>query len=146
MNAKRVLVFGGRGMLGHAVVDVLRQAGHTVIATDTRGTDGYTAFVVDETMHATLPALLASVQADYVVNAIGVIRPENTPEAIYKTFLVNSAFPQALARYAQRAGAKLLHVSTDCVFIGRTNGGYTDTDMPDATDTYGLSKALGEVS
>ena len=42
-------------------------------------------------------------------------------------------------------GARLVHLSTDCVFSG-ARGGYTETDVPDASDMYGRSKLLGEVT
>jgi len=45
---------------------------------------------------------------------------------------------------AQLVGARLVHISTDCVFTGR-RGGYVESDEPDATDLYGRSKLLGEV-
>ena len=41
-------------------------------------------------------------------------------------------------------GARLIHVSTDCVFSG-SKGGYAEDDVADAGDVYGKSKALGEV-
>ena len=40
--------------------------------------------------------------------------------------------------------ARLVHVSTDCVFSGE-RGGYLEDDLPDARDLYGRSKLLGEV-
>ena len=42
-------------------------------------------------------------------------------------------------------GGGLIHFSTDCVFRG-AKGGYTEDDQPDATDLYGRSKSLGEVT
>ena len=41
-------------------------------------------------------------------------------------------------------GARLIHISTDCVFSG-AKGGYREADFPDANDLYGRSKLLGEV-
>ena len=41
--------------------------------------------------------------------------------------------------------AKLIHISSDCVFEG-TRGKYVETDIPDALSYYGRSKALGEVT
>ena len=42
------------------------------------------------------------------------------------------------------AEARLIHISTDCVFSGR-RGNYSEDDLPDAADLYGRSKLLGEV-
>jgi dTDP-4-dehydrorhamnose reductase len=57
---------------------------------------------------------------------------------------INSLFPHRLADLCGSEGARLIHISTDCVFSG-TTGGYRESDMPDAEDLYGRSKQLGEV-
>ncbi len=40
---------------------------------------------------------------------------------------------------------RLIHISTDCVFSGE-EGGYTEGSLADATDVYGKTKYLGEVT
>jgi dTDP-4-dehydrorhamnose reductase len=57
---------------------------------------------------------------------------------------LNSLLPHRLARAAALSGARLVHISTDCVFRG-TIGNYTETMVADADDLYGRSKLLGEV-
>ncbi|RJG20515.1 dTDP-4-dehydrorhamnose reductase family protein, partial [Massilia cavernae] len=57
---------------------------------------------------------------------------------------INSMLPHRLAKLCALAGARLVHVSTDCVFAG-TKGRYHETDVSDATDLYGKSKYIGEV-
>jgi dTDP-4-dehydrorhamnose reductase len=52
--------------------------------------------------------------------------------------------PHRLARVCGLVGARLVHVSTDCVFSG-AKGGYIEADFADADDLYGRSKYLGEV-
>jgi dTDP-4-dehydrorhamnose reductase len=52
--------------------------------------------------------------------------------------------PHRLARLAALVDARLIHVSTDCVFTGK-KGDYRESDVPDAQDLYGRSKLLGEV-
>jgi dTDP-4-dehydrorhamnose reductase len=58
---------------------------------------------------------------------------------------INSLLPHRLQRLAIAEGARLIHISTDCVFNGRT-GMYTEDDPSDATDLYGRTKFLGETS
>jgi dTDP-4-dehydrorhamnose reductase len=53
--------------------------------------------------------------------------------------------PHRLAVLARVAGARLIHLSTDCVFSGR-RGNYREDDPADAEDLYGRTKLLGEVS
>ena len=57
---------------------------------------------------------------------------------------MNALLPHRLARLCELVGAKLIHVSTDCVFSG-ARGNYGETDPSDAADLYGRSKLLGEV-
>ena len=57
---------------------------------------------------------------------------------------INTLLPHRLAALCDVAGARLVHISTDCVFSGAT-GNYLETDFPDAYDLYGRSKFLGEV-
>ena len=58
---------------------------------------------------------------------------------------INALVPHRLREICERHDCRLIHVSTDCVFSGR-DGGYRETSLPDATDLYGRSKLLGEVS
>ena len=53
--------------------------------------------------------------------------------------------PHRLARLCQLVGARLVHISTDCVFDG-ARGRYLESDPSDAKDLYGRSKYLGEVA
>ena len=57
---------------------------------------------------------------------------------------INSLFPHMLARCCAEYGARVIHMSTDCVFSG-SKGGYLDDDIPVAHDLYGVSKRLGEI-
>lgn len=87
---------------------------------------------------------LNRVEPEAVVNCIGIVkqRPEGKdPDACTE---VNALLPHRLAAITKRAGARLVHISTDCVFSGK-KGGYTEYDPCDAEDVYGRTKALGEV-
>ena len=66
---------------------------------------------------------------------------ENDPE---NAIFVNSYFPNWLAKITKNTQTKIIHLSTDCVFSGKT-GYYLDTDEPDGTGVYSRSKALGEI-
>ena len=54
-------------------------------------------------------------------------------------------FPHQLLALCQASDARLIHISTDCVFAGHI-GMYTEDNIADAEDLYGRSKYLGEVS
>jgi dTDP-4-dehydrorhamnose reductase len=58
---------------------------------------------------------------------------------------VNSLFPHQLKQVCRWVGARMIHISTDCVFSGN-KGNYVESDLADATDLYGKTKSLGEVT
>ena len=150
----RVLVFGGTGMLGHKLVQVL-EARAEVFAT-IRGTfndvERYGIFDrsrtvenVDVLSDDAVASAIRRVGPEVVVNAVGVIK--QLPEAKDETTArgINEMFPQKLAQLALDEGFRLISISTDCVFTG-SKGNYTEDDTPDARDLYGLSKLHGEVT
>ncbi len=79
-------------------------------------------------------------EVDAVVNTAGVIIPRmrDAPEL---TFFVNGALPHLLATHY---GPRLIHITTDCVFGGRTGAPYDEGAPPSPQDLYGMSKAMGE--
>ncbi len=83
-------------------------------------------------------------EPDVVINAVGIIKQLPKSKEVIKMLKINSIFPHQLAQLAQKSGARLITISTDCVFNGR-KGNYTEEDVSDAEDLYGKSKNLGEV-
>lgn len=80
---------------------------------------------------------------DAVINCAGITKAiANDP---VPTIRANSVAPHLLAAHASLQGARLIHISTDCVFSGH-KGGYREDDIPDPVDLYGRSKLLGEVT
>ena len=93
----------------------------------------------------TVERSVASVQAQVVVNCIGIVKQAREARDPIPSISINSLFPHRLAALCRAQGARLIHVSTDCVFSGRT-GRYDESDIPDPIDLYGRSKLLGEVA
>lgn len=91
-----------------------------------------------------LETILQRVGPDLVVNCIGAVKQVAAAQDPVAAITVNSLFPHQVALACSGAGARLLHISTDCVFSG-ASGGYSEAAVPDATDLYGRSKLLGEV-
>ena len=85
------------------------------------------------------------VRPDLVLNAVGIVKQRADAKAAIPSIAVNSLWPHVLADACERRGARMVHVSTDCVFSG-SRGGYVESDVPDAFDLYGRSKLLGEVT
>jgi len=148
----RVLVLGGSGMLGHALWQTFKDRFDTYVTLRGsacafprlfdagRALEGVSANDFDTVVKA-----VGAVRPDVVVNAIGIIKQAAAAKDDPLTCLtLNSLFPHRLAALCGASGARLVHMSTDCVFSGRT-GGYRESDVPDAEDLYGRSKLLGEV-
>jgi dTDP-4-dehydrorhamnose reductase len=148
----KVLVLGASGMLGHKVLQVFSQRFETYgtvrsgaerveqVAPDAAAIlDGVSATELDSVASA-----VSTVRPNAIVNCIGIIKQLDAAKDPIPSIRVNSLFPHELAKVAGTAGARLIHVSTDCVFSG-TRGRYAESDTPDPTDLYGRSKLLGEV-
>ncbi len=150
----RVLVLGAGGMLGHKLWQVFRDRFDTWGTV--RGRPGsYTRFgifdekrligAVDAADPDSLVRAFATVQPDAVVNCIGVIKQLKEAEEHVPSIAINALFPHRLAELCRAGRARMIHVSTDCVFSGR-KGNYTEDGVSDAEDLYGRTKFLGEVA
>jgi dTDP-4-dehydrorhamnose reductase len=150
----RVLVLGATGMLGHKITEVLSTEPEIDLHATVRGAEapkhGREATVTYHTgVHvssstAPLIAILARLAPDVVVNAIGAIKQKNLSDSVDETFFLNGTLPHALALLNPNRAGRVIHFSTDCVFVG-DRGNYTEADTPDAEDLYGRSKACGEM-
>lgn len=89
--------------------------------------------------------VIRRIRPQVIVNAVGLIKQLPTAKNVIKTLTINSIFPHQLADLSQKYKARLITVSTDCVFSGE-KGKYTETDISDANDLYGKSKNLGEIT
>lgn len=151
----RILVLGASGMLGNAMFRLLSQdAGLEVFGT-VRSAWVRRLFApeagrrliagVDVENQDALARVFADVKAQVVVNCIGLIKQLADADDPLQALPINAMLPHRLARLCELGGARLVHVSTDCVFAG-TKGNYRESDPSDATDLYGKSKFLGEVA
>lgn len=145
----RVLILGGGGMLGHQVWQVCRERFDAFTTVRTR--PPFPLFEGDHVLEgfdagdaAGIEGLLAELAPDAVVNCIGIIKQLEAAHDPIASITVNALFPHVLARTCRRIGARLVQISTDCVFSG-DRGGYVESDHPDPVDLYGRSKLLGEV-
>lgn len=146
-TVKTILVFWARWMLGNALVRFLKLDGHHVIATVSSHPEDWeiTFRVNKESLLDDLENILSQKKYDYVINCVWNIRPTDTKENIYESFLVNSYFPQILWLFCTKHQSRLIHISTDCVFSWKKGSSYSDWDIPDETGVYGMSKFFWEV-
>lgn len=152
MSLPRILVVGASGMLGHEAVRVL--APDFEVWGACRAPQDLPDLGIppkrllgglDATRRETAEALVGQVKPDLVINAAGIVKQLKAAKAAVPSIAVNSLWPHVLAEACAAGGARMVHVSTDCVFSG-SRGGYVESDVPDAFDLYGRSKLLGEVA
>ena len=106
---------------------------------------GRTVFGVDAADYSSVKSAVQEVQPKAVVNCIGIVKQDARAKDPVATLTINALFPHKLNEICQSVGARLVHISTDCVFDG-SRGGYVESDLPTAVDLYGRTKALGEVT
>lgn len=144
MIKKKVLLFGATGMAGHIAYYYLQSTErYELINVVYRTKLVKDSIVVDVTDKNAVTKLVEEVRPDLIINCIGVLikgSKEHPDNAIF----INAYFPHLLKKLSDKIGAKLIHISTDCVFSGK-RGNYTESDFRDADDIYGRSKALGEI-
>jgi dTDP-4-dehydrorhamnose reductase len=150
-----ILVLGITGMLGSTMFRFLSEKpGLTVYGTARSPSAGQyfsdtlSAKIIPD-VHVnnfdSLVKVLNSVRPDVVINCVGVIKQLDNAHDPLQVLPLNSLLPHHLAAQCKARGARLIHISTDCVFSGK-QGHYRETDLADARDLYGLSKLLGEVT
>jgi dTDP-4-dehydrorhamnose reductase len=141
----RVLVLGGDGMLGHELYRELRDH-HETRVTLRRGAAEPHAFAgVEARGSRRIEEVIAQFRPAAVVNCIGIVKQRAESGDAIASIEVNALLPHRVAAACRDAGARLIHLSTDCVFSG-TKGAYREEDLPDPVDLYGRSKLLGEVA
>jgi len=130
----KVYVFGKNGMLGRYLFKYINKSiGVTRSQID--------AFHVRNNLMIERLAATGVRNGDVIINAMGVTnkRTANVDEFI----IINSLFPRLLADYCEHNGIKLIHISTDCVYNGKT-GEYVESFPHDDDNIYGISKSCGE--
>jgi dTDP-4-dehydrorhamnose reductase len=150
----RVLVLGASGMLGNAVFRFFScSRGHAATGTvrssnalkllpeELRGqiVSGVEIYDLDG-----LTKLFERVKPDVVINCVGLVKQLPGADDPLTAIPMNALLPHRLLAMCKVAGARLIHISTDCVFDG-ARGMYRESDFADATDLYGRSKYLGEL-
>lgn len=150
----RILILGGDGMLGHQLFKRLRM-GHDARVTLKREIGAYKGYGIFSPKNAyanvnvretdRLLEVVSDFHPEAVINAVGVVKQRSSSNEFLSSLEINGLLPHRLSTLCGAINARLLHMSTDCVFSGR-KGGYTESDPSDAEDLYGKTKYLGEVT
>ena len=153
---KRVLILGGTGMLGHTLFAHLSSHTDLDVYATVRTANGLSQWFapdlltkiqvgVDANDFDTIIHAFARTLPDIVINCIGLIKQLPIADDPVAAITINSLLPHRISMTCSSVGARMIHISTDCVFDGE-KGNYTEGDCSNANDLYGRSKFLGEVA
>jgi len=140
----KILVLGATGMAGHMISLYFKECGHHVVSFSTTPFLHCENIVGNAFDTELLKKVISEGKFDGIINCIGILNKnaeDNKALAVY----LNSYLPHQLVDLTKETKTKVLHMSTDCVFSGRT-GNYTEESFRDGETFYDRSKALGEIS
>lgn len=135
----KILILGISGMLGHQVYKYLNNEKIYKLSGVGKKKGFYD---IDVNNYFKLKKILNKFKPNIVINCIGKLK--NTNSSVEDMYKINSLLPKFLEMNSHLLKFKIIHISTDCVFLG-TNGNYKEKDLCDADDHYGISKILGEI-
>lgn len=150
-----ILIFGATGMLGHAVYSILSNDKRLNVFGTVRS-EAYQEAIpkklqsnlisnIDVENDQCLKKAFDQSKPDVVINCVGVIKQLADANNALVAIPINSLLPHKLEHLSKMHNARLILMSTDCVFSG-VKGNYLESDYPDCTDLYGRSKLLGEIT
>lgn len=150
----KIMVLGANGMLGNAVLRYFaeRTDHHTIgtvrsasaVASLPRSVQDKVVVGGSAEDGDALIQTFQNVRPDLIINCLGIVKQRTEAKDPLYAIPVNAVLPHRLLRLCGLTGARLVHLSTDCVFKG-SKGMYREEDVPDADDVYGRTKLLGEV-
>ena len=133
MNIDKIYIFGSTGMLGTYVTK--RLSDNFNIRCITRK-----EFDILNDKWVTLNKILSGLnENDVIINCAGLI-PQKTDDNEYSKYIkINTIFPHKLQEIVEKSNAKLIHISTNCVFDGK-NGNYIENNIANDNTIYGITK------
>ncbi len=151
---RRVLVLGASGMMGNTIFRLFCQSPGFAVAGTVRSAEALQKLPrplhdrllagIDIEQTGAVERLLDAARPEIVINCIGLVKQLPQASDPLRILPLNALLPHRLARACQLVEARLVHLSTDCVFDGKGSL-YRESDFASADDLYGRSKLLGEV-
>lgn len=153
---EKVLILGASGMLGHTLFKYFSRQKDFVTAGTARSKSRLGAYYTNEELSRIYEGVdgdnidsfvdvFGKFRPDIVINCIGIIKQLKEGKDPFVCLNINALLPHKLVRLASLARARMIQISTDCVFDGK-KGGYTEDDPANAEDVYGKTKNLGELT
>jgi len=131
----RIAIIGSTGQLGTDLVKVLKES-HEVI--------GLTHEDIEVSDYNSC-LILKSIKPDIIINTAAFHKTDECEDNPLKAFQVNSIGARNISIISREINAIDVYISTDYVFDGSKNSPYTEEDIPNPINTYGISKLAGEL-
>jgi dTDP-4-dehydrorhamnose reductase len=153
--SKKILIIGASGLIGNSlfkyfltkknifVFGTIRSAKALELQSNFDNSELFTG--VDLLNKNNLESIFDKVLPDVVINCVGITSKSKEIENYHTVISLNSLLPHYLSTLSLKYKARLIQMSTDCVFSG-SKGNYVEDDFPDAPHLYGRSKFLGEIN
>ncbi len=133
----KILITGADGQLGKSIQDVAKEHPQLgFVATDYRELD-----ITDPNK---IDAFFKDQAFDYCVNCAAYTMVDKAESEIDRAFQINADAVDYLAIACKKYDVCFIHISTDFVFDGEKKVPYTEEDIPNPINVYGLSKLKGE--
>ena len=139
----KFLVLGATGMAGHTIAIYLKEQGYDVTALTRKPFPFCQNIISDATDLKLIKKVIRNSKFSAVINCIGVLN-QNAETHKHQAVFINSYLPHYLSYITEDLETKVIQMSTDCVFSGKT-GNYTENSFKDGETFYDRSKALGEL-
>ncbi len=144
----KILITGGNGQLGSQIYNILEsgtsELGHISSAYEKAEIVALGVEKLDITCINSVRSFLRKFKPDIVINSAAYTNVDGCEENSELAFKVNSTGSRNLAIVCEEIKAKLIHISTDYVFIGDGNKPYKEYDIPYPISVYGKTKLMGE--
>lgn len=140
----KFFILGCNGMAGHTISLYLKEQGHKVVGFAHSKSNLVETIVGDAYDTVLIANSLAEGDFNAVINCIGILNQFAENDKAAASFL-NCYLPHFLVKVTKRTNTQVIHMSTDCVFSGKT-GPYTEKSLTDGVTFYDKSKALGEIN
>ncbi len=88
--------------------------------------------------------LVQTIRPDVIVNPAAYTAVDKAESEAELARAINASAPSVFGEEATKLGALMVHYSTDYVFDGTKQGGYTEDDLTNPQSVYGRTKYDGE--